>query len=255
MNNIVRIVNHQESLLSSMLDIQDLYNQRVSNCASKFIKIYINPLELKYITDVATKIVAAKLSETAYKKDGASLIKRYVNGLKGEAAVAKHLGISIINPDVGVSTVFDVPDIPGYGVGIKTVDFGHFPIIPKTNTYPQIICICHPSSANVVYICGLADIDTLNKFQCDDLILDPNLKAKGSKTGFWGFMNLQDVSMETIEPFKGQEIPHDPIIEDKPVKTSKPKNITIPKVSDVDHSESVGISVLNDDEIDLEPEE
>ena len=68
-------------------------------------------------------------------------------------------------------------------------------------------------------------------------------------------MNLQDVSMETIEPFKGQEIPHDPIIEDKPVKTSKPKNIIIPKVSDVDHSESVGISVLNDDEIDLEPEE
>lgn len=220
-----------------MLDIQDLYNQRVSNHASKFIKIWLNPMELKYIRDVASKIVAEKLSETAYKKDGASLIKRYVNGLKGEAAVAKHLGITIINPDVGVSTVFDVPDIPGYGVGIKTVDFGHFPIVPKANTYPQIICICHPSSDNVVYICGLANVDTLNRFQCDDLILDPNLKAKGSKTGFWGFMDLKEVSMETIEPYKGQEIPHDPIIVEKPKRASKAKSKKSKK-SDVDYSEN-----------------
>lgn len=185
-----------------MLDIKDLYQQRVSNCADRFVKIILNPLELQWILNTATNIVEAKKNETTYKKDGASLLRRYVNGLKGEAAVAKHLGIPIINPDVGVSIDFDTPDIPGYNIGIKSVEYGHFPVIPKFNTYPQIICICHPTEDRIVYVCGLADTDTLNKFQYDDLILDPNLKEKGTKTGFWGFTNLLEVSKDTIEPYK-----------------------------------------------------
>lgn len=188
-----------------MIDTKDLYQQRVSSCADKFVKVLLNPLEIQFILQTATKIAEAKVNETAYRKDGASLIKRYVNGLKGEAAVAKHLGIPIINPDVGVSVDFDTPDIPGYNIGIKTVDYGHFPVIPKENTYPQVICICHPTSNGVVYICGLADVATLNKYQYDDLILDPNLKEKGTKTGFWGFMDLQEVSKTTIEPYKYPE--------------------------------------------------
>lgn len=202
MNSIAKIVNHQESLLSSMLDIKDLYQQRVSNCASQFRKIILNPLELQYILNTATAIVHAKMNETTYRKDGASLVKRYVNGLKGEAAVGKLLGIPIINPDVGVSVDFDTPDIPGYNVGVKTVDYGNFPVIPKTNTYPQVICICHPSANEIVYVCGLADVDTLNMFQHDDLIVDPNLKEKGTKTGFFGFSGLKEVSLETLEPYK-----------------------------------------------------
>ena len=188
-----------------MLDIKDLYQQRVSNCAGNFVKVILNPLELKYIVDTATAIVHAKLNETAYRKDGASLTKRYVNGLKGEAAVGKLLGITIINPDVGVSVDFDTPDIPGYNVGIKTVDYGNFPVIPKENTYPQIICICHPSANEVVYVCGLAEVNTLNTFQHDDLILDPNLKVKGTKTGFFGFSQLKKASLENMEPFKVTE--------------------------------------------------
>jgi len=205
MNNIVRIVNHQESLLSNMLDIKDLYQQRVSNCASKFVKVILNPLELQYILNTATAIVQAKMNETSYRKDGASLVKRYVNGLKGEAAVGKLLGIPIINPDVGVSVDFNTPDIPGYNVGVKTVDYGNFPAIPKTNTYPQIICICHPTANAIVYVCGLADTDILNKFQYDDLIVDPNLKEKGTKTGFFGFSELKPVTMDILNMYKVEE--------------------------------------------------
>lgn len=185
-----------------MLDVKDLYQQRVTNCADKFVKIVLNTSELQLILNIATNIVEAKKNETSYKKDGASLLRRYVNGLKGEAAVAKHLGMPITNPDVGVSIDFDIPDIPGYNVGIKTVEYGHFPVIPKNNTYPQVICICHPTAMDIVYICGLADVNTLNKFQYDDLILDPNLKDKGTKTGFWGISQLKEVSKETIEPYK-----------------------------------------------------
>ena len=188
-----------------MLDLKDLYQQRVANCADKFIKVILNPLELQYVLNTANAIVQSKTNETSYRKDGASMTKRYVNGLKGEAAVGKYLGMPIINPDVGVSIDFDNPDIPGYNVGIKTVDYGNFPVIPKENKYPQIICICHPNANGVVYICGLADVDTLNKFQHDDLLLDPNLKAKGTKTGFWGFSQLKEVSKDNIEPFLRKE--------------------------------------------------
>lgn len=185
-----------------MLDIQDLYQQKVANCANKFIKVVLNPLEVQFILNTANSIVEAKKNETSHRKDGASELKRFVNGLKGEAAVAKHLGITIIDPTVGVSIDFDKPDIPGYNVGIKTVDYGHFPVIPKQNTYPQVICICHPNSNNVVYICGLANVDTLTKFQHDDLILDPNLKMKGTKTGFYEFSKLKEVSLESLKPYK-----------------------------------------------------
>lgn len=209
-----------------MLDFQDLYQQRVSRYADTFIKVVLNPLELKYVVDLANKIIEAKKNETAHKKDGASEEKRFVNGLKGEFAVAKYLKMDILNEDIGVSAYFNVPDIPGYGIGIKTVEYGHFPIIPKVNTYPQIICICHPNAADIVYICGLANVDTLNKFQHDDLILDPNLKAKGTKTGFYGFHELEEVTLETMEPYKGLEVEKEVVVEEvKPKRTRKSKKI------------------------------
>lgn len=189
-----------------MLDLQDLYQQRVSTCASNFVKIILTPSELRTIVSIAATIVEAKKNETAHRKDGASEMKRFVNGLKGEYAVAKYLKIPIVDPRAGVSIDFDKPDIPNYNVGIKTVDYGHFPIIPKDNTYPQIICICHPTANEIMYICGLADVDTLNKFQHDDLILDSNLKAKGTKTGFFGFSALQSVTKELLDKYK-QEVP------------------------------------------------
>ena len=231
-----------------MLDLKDLYQQRVSNYAAKFVKVVLNPLELRYITETATAIARSKLSETAYKKDGASVVKRYVNGLKGEAAVGKFLKMQIINPDVGVSIDFDYPDIPGYGVGVKTVDFGHFPIIPKVNKYPQVICICHPSRNEIVYICGLGSVDTLNHYQHSDLILDPNLKAKGTKTGFWGFAELTELSMASLEPFKGMEIFKDPEDAVKVSKSKMPKKSKPKKEGDEDAFED------SDEEEDFEDE-
>lgn len=204
MNNIVRIVNRLDSLLNSMggLDIKDLWQQRVMNCANKFIRVNLSPSELQFVLRTANNVAEVKAHETAHKKDGISEIKRFLNGFKGEAAVAKLLGIDIIDPTVGVSVDFDKPDIPGFNVGIKCAAYGHFPVIPKDNKYPQVICIAHPLDDAIVYVCGLADVDTLNKYQNMDLILDPNLKAKGTKTGFWGFSELKELSFDTLEPYK-----------------------------------------------------
>ena len=94
-----------------MLDLQDLYQQRVSTCASNFVKVILTPSELRTIVSIAATIVEAKKNETAHRKDGASEMKRFVNGLKGEYAVAKYLKIPIVDPTVGVSIDFDKPDI------------------------------------------------------------------------------------------------------------------------------------------------
>ena len=40
------------------------------------------------------------------------------------------------------------------------------------------------------YICGLATVEVLNKYQSLDLILSPSLRKRGTKTGFYGFHKL-----------------------------------------------------------------
>lgn len=99
--------------------------------------------------------------------------------------------------------MYHVPDIPGYSVGIKTVEYGKFPLIFKKNDYPQIICILDPSHYGTVLVCGLATADVLNKYQDDDLILDSKLKARGTKTGFYGLEHLLHIeSLNDIDPYK-----------------------------------------------------
>ena len=63
-------------------------------------------------------------------------------------------------------------------------------IIFKDNSYPQIICIKSTKYNNLIFVCGLATSNVLNNYQDDDLILDPNLRARGTKTSFYGFEQL-----------------------------------------------------------------
>jgi hypothetical protein len=99
--------------------------------------------------------------------------------------------------------LYHQPDIPGYSVGIKTVEQGKFPIIFKKNDYPQIICIRSLKEPNLIYVCGLATKEVLNTYQDTSLILDRNLRARGTKTGFYGFQYLKPIeSLKDIEKYK-----------------------------------------------------
>ena len=89
------------------------------------------------------------------------------------------------------------------GVGIKTVERDKFPIIFKDNSYPQIICIKSTKYNNLIFVCGLATSNVLNNYQDDDLILDPNLRARGTKTGFYGFEQLVPIkSLNDLSTYK-----------------------------------------------------
>lgn len=168
------------------------------------IKVSISEEKQAKIKELVSDIVDAKAKEDHHKIDNRKESKRFFTGLMGEAAVEEVLGMPIIDWTVGNSNKYHHPDIPGYKVGVKTVEYGKYPIIfKKNNYYPQIFCVLDPRQSGVVYVCGLATPDVLNTYQNDDFILDPNLRARGTKTAFCGFHNLKSVeSILDIEKYR-----------------------------------------------------
>lgn len=136
-------------------------------------------------------VIREKKNEGHHQTDFGHERKRFMTGFLGEAAIEIFLARDGIDWTVGKSENYNVPDIvhEGKRLGIKCAEFGHFPVIFKRNDYPQIITI--REGKNVVWVCGIASCDVLNRFQNDDLILSPFLKARGTKTAFYGFGHLK----------------------------------------------------------------
>ena len=167
------------------------------------VKIEIEEAFQKRIMAFVEELIKVKKKEDHHKKDNQQEVKRFSTGYLGEAALEKLFSLPIIDWTIGNSSTYHVPDIPGYSVGIKTVEYGKFPIIFKRNNYPQIICVADPAHYGTVFVCGLGTVDVLNTYQSDDLILDPKLRARGTKTGFYGFDHLVPIeSLNDIEPYK-----------------------------------------------------
>lgn len=179
------------------------YNDYVVKFSSRFKCVVIDASYVQKIHDFVSKLVLEKRKEKHHTIDSKNEVKRFLTGFLGEAALEQLLKIKIIDWSIGCSDLYHKPDIPGYRVGIKTVERNKFPIIFKKNQYPQIICIKSIDRDDVVFICGLADTNTLNMYQSDDLILDRNLRARGTKTGFYGFKYLTVInSLSDLEEYK-----------------------------------------------------
>lgn len=144
------------------------------------------------VNELAEQIVNAKHYE--YITDKRSLSKRIVNGLYGELALEKYLGCKIIDWAVGDSSNFNHGDITDLDVGIKTVEYGKFPIIHLNPVRPEIILLKHELR---FLLCGLYTEDIMMKFQTRDFIIDPNIRK--TKTAFYGipfyksFSNLEEL--------------------------------------------------------------
>lgn len=171
------------------------------------IKVEIDEAFQRRIMAFVERLIEVKKKEDHHRSDNQKELKRFSTGYLGEAALEKLFNLNIIDWTIGNSSTYHVPDIPGYAVGIKTVEYGKFPIIFKENYYPQIICVADPDKHGTVYVCGLGTVDILNTYQSDDLILDPRLRARGTKTGFYGFEHLVHVStIGDLEPYKKNQI-------------------------------------------------
>lgn len=169
----------------------------------RYEKVQINENEIKQLRSFAYKKSEAKSSEQHHKVDKVSEIKRNLTGVEGELAIEKILGIKIIDYTIGDSKKYHKPDLQsaGYLVGIKTVEFGKAPIIFKNSYKPEIICV-KMNDATII-VCGLALPHVLNRYQSIDLICDPNLQRRGTKTGFYGFHRLVHIkSLSDLSKWK-----------------------------------------------------
>lgn len=176
----------------------DNMNYTFEDCTSGIIetatKVKIEKEIVDRISMFVSKLTEKKSKEMHHMVDDRKESKRFTTGFLGEAALEKVLGMPIIDWTIGDSESYHIPDIPGYKVGIKTVEYGKFPIIFKQNYYSQIICVVDTLNIGTVYVCGIATPEVLNKYQDDELILDTKLRARGTKTAFYGFNYLKPIT-------------------------------------------------------------
>lgn len=177
------------------------YESHILPFKNRYQKIIIPDVKVKKIKEFVLDLIKVKETEKHHKIDNKSQFKRFYNGTLGEAAIEEYLGLNnIINWSIGHSNNYHKPDLSilGINAGIKTVEYGLFPIIFKKSYSPEIIMI--KVSDNHVVLCGVATTEVLNSYQSDILIKDRALLARGTKTGFYGFKQLKMFStLEELE--------------------------------------------------------
>jgi hypothetical protein len=177
------------------------YDSHIKPFSKQFKRIRVSKQKISKIEDLVQRIVEEKQKESHHQIDYKSTYKRFYTGLLGEAALEEYLGVEgIIDWSVGASAAYHQPDLKSIGlkVGVKTVEYGLFPVVFKKSYSPQIINISWKKE--YVYICGLATPEILQQYQSIDLIKDTRLRARGTKTGFYGFEYLK--SFDSIEDLK-----------------------------------------------------
>lgn len=179
------------------------YEEYVNPFIKNFIKVSLDKDKVAKIKKFVGEIIKAKRREEHHIVNGYNEEKRFLTGFSGEAALEKLFDIEIIDWTIGDSARYHIPDLnsAGYNIGIKTVEFGKLPIVFKNSRRPEIIVI-KIDDFNF-YICGLATVNVLSKYQDDDSILSPSLKKRGTKTGFYGFEHLLKVEkLDDIKDYK-----------------------------------------------------
>ena len=168
------------------------YETYVKPYSENFIRIEISQDDVKRIDLFAKAIIERKAKEVHHKHDNNSHYKRYYTGTLGELALEKYLGVGgIVDWTIGDSYDYHAPDLRKLqlNVGVKTVDYGSFPLIFKENYSAQIIMIKYKERH--AYLCGLASKDILNKYQSINLVNDTRIVKRGTKTAFYGFQHLK----------------------------------------------------------------
>lgn len=158
-----------------------------------FIEVEVPKEKRERIKEFVNSVIAQKRQEEHHKIDCNNEYKRFYTGTLGEAAIEELLGVELIDWSVGNSNVYNEADLRKIciDVGIKTVEYGKFPIVHIKPKRPEIILL--KKNDKSVYVCGYANKRVLKEYQDMDLILSPSLKARGTKTGFYGFSELQQI--------------------------------------------------------------
>lgn len=169
---------------------------------NRFIPITVERERQLKINSFIEEAVVAKRKEQHHKVDNWGERKRMYTGMLGENALEQYLGVDFIDWSVGDSNYYNRPDLESLGlkIGVKTVEQFKFPVIHKRVEKPEIILIRMAKSPNQIILCGYASVDVLKEYQDDNLIKDPNLRKRGTKTGFNGLHMLH--SFRSLDELK-----------------------------------------------------
>ncbi len=146
------------------------------------------------LDEFVKNVMLKKKSESHHIVDSFNEAKRWRTGTGGELALGQYIGKEFVDLSIGDSNDYHVPDLSSIGlnIGIKTVELGKYPIIFKQSEKPEIIIIRLDDEK--FCILGVASPEDLNKYQSDDEILSPSLKARGTKTAFTGLYKVKPFS-------------------------------------------------------------
>jgi hypothetical protein len=176
------------------------YKELVDPILTQNNLVVLSEEDHRLISGFVRNVIERKSTESHHQVDGSQEAKRWSTGAGGEVSLEKYLKIKFVDLSIGTSNDYHKPDLSPFGidVGVKTVEYGKYPIIFKKSYKQEIIII--KKSENDFYVCGLASIEVLNTYQSDDLVLSPLLRQRGTKTGFYGFEHLK--SFRTIDELR-----------------------------------------------------
>lgn len=149
------------------------------------------PIDLSKINidQEVESIINAKRKERHHQIDRHKQVKRWTTGLLSEIAVGFYLKENFSDLTTGNSSFYNHSDLKklGLNVGVKSSNYGNFPLINKHNKNPEIIVV---KKGDIFFITGVALPNVLNTYQSDDLVKSPFVKKRNVKTGFYGFNYL-----------------------------------------------------------------
>lgn len=162
----------------------------ISVCPKR-VDIQLTQEDLNFITEFANNVAKRKMEEGHIQADSGELIKRQITGKVGELAVERWLKTPFLDTTIGASKDYAVPDlrIAGYEMGCKTVEIGKAPLVPKKPKVPELIMLWNPKTY-MVHILGIATPKLIMEHGDDSLVLSPNVRRLGWKTGFGAFDKL-----------------------------------------------------------------
>jgi hypothetical protein len=185
------------------ISIDISYNSWVKPVQSNFERLELTKEEIELVEYTATKIADAKRIEKGYLVDSGSLTKRWTTGLGGEVVLGNYLNQQIMDQTVGPSTEYDIGDLKkiGLNIGVKSVEYGKFPLVHVNPVRPEIVLIKHPEKYKYM-ICGLYTPFIMKTYSSRDFVVDE--RVRDTKSAFYGipfykrFNNLNDLKNHTV---------------------------------------------------------
>jgi len=181
------------------MTVKRKYQDDVAPILKNVPVITLSKNDTAFIYDFAKQFQIAKSTEQIHKIDNDQEIKRYMTGFSAELALEKMLGVKILDTTFGKSENYNHADLKGLGIniGIKCAHYGNYPVVFKKPYNAEIITVLR---GDKVFVCGVASIQTMIDYCDDNLILNAKFRARGVKSGFYGFNQL--LSFKDVDELK-----------------------------------------------------